>query len=118
MNRRMAQSPITRTDARTSVCRFAKVRPSVARLLEERLTNNNLIRATYTGNVNIVNSAAIPDGAGWSPANVEQLVPVTGGVILVNSDGTSLWFASNGGSFTAPAGDFSPPSPKAIPISD
>jgi YD repeat-containing protein len=40
MNRRRAQCPITRTDARTSVCRSAKISASLApaRLLDKRLT--------------------------------------------------------------------------------
>jgi RHS repeat-associated protein len=69
---------------------------------------NNGTPTTYNGNVNIVNQANSPFGAGWSLDNVEQLFPVTGGVILVEPGGTSLWFASNGqGNFTSPADDFS-----------
>ncbi|HTU23455.1 MAG TPA: hypothetical protein VMG10_35795, partial [Gemmataceae bacterium] len=63
---------------------------------------------TYSGNVDIVNQANSPYGAGWSLDNVEQLFAVSGGVILVEPGGTSLWFASNGqGGYTTPAGDFS-----------
>jgi RHS repeat-associated protein len=63
---------------------------------------------TYTGSVNIINDSSIPFGSGWSFDQVERLFPVTGGVILENPGGTSLWFASGtGGSFTTPAGDFS-----------
>ncbi|HTU88465.1 MAG TPA: hypothetical protein VMF69_00055, partial [Gemmataceae bacterium] len=69
---------------------------------------NGSTPTTYNGNVDIVNQANSPYGAGWSLDNVEQLFPVTGGVILVEPGGTSLWFASNGqGNFTAPADDFS-----------
>ena len=57
--------------------------------------------------MDIVNQASSPFGAGWSLDNVESLVAVTGGVILVQPGGTSLWFAGSGGSFTSPAGDFS-----------
>jgi RHS repeat-associated protein len=60
------------------------------------------------GFVDVVNQANSPYGAGWALDNVEQLVSVSGGMMLVNSDGTSLYFASNGsGGFTTPAGDFS-----------
>jgi RHS repeat-associated protein len=65
---------------------------------------------TYNGNVDIVNQASSPFGAGWSLSNVEQLVPVSGsGVMLVQPGGTSLWFAdgTQGGTFVTPAGDFS-----------
>jgi YD repeat-containing protein len=63
---------------------------------------------TYNGNVDIVNQANSPYGAGWSLDNVEQLVSVSGGVMIVNPDGTSLFFANNGsGGYTTPAGDFS-----------
>jgi len=63
---------------------------------------------TFSGSVDIVNQANSPYGAGWSLDNVEQLVPVSGGVMLVEPGGTSLYFASNGsGGFTTPAGDFS-----------
>jgi RHS repeat-associated protein len=65
---------------------------------------------TYSGNVDIVNQASSPYGAGWSLSNVEQLVPVSGsGVILVQPDGTSLWFANGqqSGTFVTPASDFS-----------
>ena len=40
--------------------------------------------------VDVVNRASSPYGAGWSLAGVEQVVAVSGGVILVNPDGTSL----------------------------
>src|SRR5690348_25472 len=36
---------------------------------------NNGTPTTYSGNVNIVNQASSPFGAGWSLDNVEQLVP-------------------------------------------
>ncbi len=63
---------------------------------------------TYSGNVDVVNQANSPYGAGWSLDNVEQLVSVSGGVMLVNPDGTSLYFASNGqGGYNTSAGDFS-----------
>jgi hypothetical protein len=70
--------------------------------------NNGGTPTNYSGNVDIVNRANSPYGAGWALDNVEQLVSVSGGMILVNPDGTSLYFANNGsGGFTTPAGDFS-----------
>ncbi len=69
-------------------------------------TNNT----NYSGDVDLVNQASSPYGAGWSLDNVEQLVPVAGsGVILVQPGGTSLWFANGqqSGTFVTPAGDFS-----------
>ncbi len=72
------------------------------------LSSNGSQLASYSGNVDIVNDSSTPYGAGWSLGGVEQLVPVSGGVILVQPGGTSLWFASKGnGAFTTPAGDFS-----------
>jgi len=68
---------------------------------------NGSTPTTSSGNVDLVNQANSPFGAGWSLDNVEQLVSVSGGVMLVNPDGTSLFFAGSGGSFTHPAGDFS-----------
>jgi len=69
---------------------------------------NGSTPTTYSGDVDIVDQANSPYGAGWSLDNVEQLVSVSGGVMLVNPDGTSLFFASNGdGGFTTPAGNFS-----------
>jgi RHS repeat-associated protein len=63
---------------------------------------------TYTGNFDLVNESASAFGAGWSLGNVSQVVSVTGGVILVQPGGTSLWFASAGGNnYTTPPGDFS-----------
>jgi YD repeat-containing protein len=64
----------------------------------------------YSGDVDLVNQAGSPFGAGWSLDNVAQLVPVSGsGVMLVQPGGTSLWFANGqqSGTFVSPAGDFS-----------
>jgi YD repeat-containing protein len=70
---------------------------------------------TYSGAVNLITAGTTPNnltsnpfGPGWSLANVARLYAVSGGVILQNPDGTSLWFANGtGGSFVTPAGDFS-----------
>ena len=74
-----------------------------------QITVTNGTATNDSGSVDIVNQAGSPFGAGWSLGNVEQLLPVTGGVILVNPDGTSLWFANGqqSGTFVTPPGDFS-----------
>ncbi|HTU18557.1 MAG TPA: hypothetical protein VMG10_10895 [Gemmataceae bacterium] len=72
------------------------------------VVTNGSNQTTYSGDVDIVNQASSAFGAGWSLDNVEQLVSVSGGMMLVNPDGTSLYFASNGqGGYTTQAGDFS-----------
>jgi YD repeat-containing protein len=68
--------------------------------------NTGQIYVTDSGNVDIVNQASSPFGAGWALDSVEQLVPVSGGVMIVNPDGTSLFFAGSG-TYTSPPGDFS-----------
>jgi YD repeat-containing protein len=64
---------------------------------------------TYSGSVDIVNSSGSPFGAGWSLSNVQRIWPVTGGVVLEEPGGLSLWFANGqpAGTFGRPAGDFS-----------
>jgi RHS repeat-associated protein len=63
---------------------------------------------TYTGNFDLVNQSSSAFGAGWSLGNVNQVVSVSGGVILVEPGGYSLWFASAGGNnYTTPPGNFS-----------
>jgi RHS repeat-associated protein len=64
---------------------------------------------SYNGSVDVVNQAHGPLGAGWSLSNVSQVVSATGGVILVQPGGTSLWFANGqqSGTYVTPAGDFS-----------
>jgi YD repeat-containing protein len=64
---------------------------------------------TSSGSVDLVSQSASPFGAGWSLSNVSQIVSVSGGVILVQPGGTSLWFANGqpSGTYVTPAGDFS-----------
>jgi hypothetical protein len=71
--------------------------------------NNGSANTTFIGSVDIVNEASGPLGGGWSFDNVQQIVPVSGGVILVEPGGTSLWFSngSQAGTFNTPPGDFS-----------
>jgi hypothetical protein len=63
---------------------------------------------TNSGTITVINEEASPFGEGWTLDLVDRLHPVTGGVILNQGAGNSLWFASSGPfSFTTPAGDFS-----------
>src|SRR6516162_7008628 len=69
--------------------------------------------SNYSGSFNLIagsttptTATANPFGPGWSLAGVDRLI-VASGVIIQNPDGTSLWFASSGGSFVTPPGDFS-----------
>ncbi len=78
------------------------------------VTENGIPQTPQTGSVDIVNLAGSAFGAGWSLDNVDQVFPVTGGVILAMPYGQSLWFANGGNcgpsgttSFVTPAGDFS-----------
>jgi RHS repeat-associated protein len=59
--------------------------------------------------VDIVNSMSSPFGAGWSLNVLQRIWPVTGGVILEEPGGLSLWFAngSPAGTFVTPPGDTS-----------
>jgi YD repeat-containing protein len=60
---------------------------------------------TFTGSTNVVNrnGATAPFGRGWQLAGLDQLAAQTGGVLLVKSDGTTLWFADNGSGGYLPA---------------
>jgi RHS repeat-associated protein len=74
---------------------------------------------TSSGTITLINEESSPFGEGWTldlagnaagfPAGAfDRLHVVTGGVILNQGAGKSLWFASNGpNAFTTPAGDFS-----------
>jgi len=67
--------------------------------------------STAAGTATVVNEAANPFGAGWTLAGLERVVPAAGGVVLTLGAGRSLWFAgsfaSGGGAYTSPAGEFS-----------
>jgi RHS repeat-associated protein len=67
------------------------------------------VTTTYSGNVDIINDSSSPFGAGWVLNDVQRIWSVTGGVILEEPGGQSLWFANGGtsGTFVTPAGDFS-----------
>ena len=74
----------------------------------EVVADGNTLQS-YSGNMNWVNRAGSEYGAGWGLAGVDQLVPVSGGVMLVSGVGNSLWFVegTTPGSFTSPAQDYS-----------
>lgn len=66
----------------------------------------------YTGSVTIVNEAAgsfgAPLGRGWQLDGWDRIVTGTGGVALIQPDGTSLWFNDIGnGMYAYPFGDYS-----------
>ncbi len=61
---------------------------------------------TVSGSVTIVNEESSVFGEGWTLDLVDRLHVVTGGVILNQGAGNSLWFAGSG-PYTTPAGDFS-----------
>jgi YD repeat-containing protein len=65
---------------------------------------------TYSGTTSLLNYSGNAFGAGWTLKGLEQIYPVTGGVILdLGDEGRTLWFATagSGGGYTTPAGDFS-----------
>jgi hypothetical protein len=65
-----------------------------------------------SGTVSIINEESSVFGEGWTLDILDRLHAVTGGVILNQGAGNSLWFAESGTSggnttYTTPAGDFS-----------
>ena len=72
----------------------------------EVVADGNTLQS-YSGNMNWVNRAGSEYGAGWGLAGVEEIVPQSGGVLLIQGDGTSLWYAEGAvlGSYLAAAGD-------------
>lgn len=59
----------------------------------------------YTGVSDVLNYVANEIGAGWSLAELNRLVPVNGGQLLVSGSGSALYFQDNGSNtFTSPAG--------------
>jgi hypothetical protein len=65
---------------------------------------------TFTGSQDVVNrgSSSHPFGRGWQLAGLDELVVDSSGALWVQSDGSSLWFADDGGGGYLPAdGDLS-----------
>jgi YD repeat-containing protein len=78
-------------------------------IVDHGATNTTI---TYSGSTDLINQSSSAFGDGWTLDGLEQIFPVSGGVILSEGGGgNSLWFAgsfgSGGGTFTTPAGDFS-----------
>jgi hypothetical protein len=83
---------------------------STSRLTYEiDVTESSTAQPPVTGSVDIISPSGNPFGAGWSLAGLEQVFPVSGGVILGMGNGQSLWFANGSmtGTFVTPPGDFS-----------
>ncbi len=70
---------------------------------------------TYNDTATVINESTDPTfsalGDGWTISGLSKIISASGGVILDEGNGTSLWFTgsfgSGGGTFTSPAGDFS-----------
>jgi RHS repeat-associated protein len=68
--------------------------------------NSNLLNTNFAGSFDVVGSE--PGlGAGWWVSGTERLYPAPGGVFLNLGSGDSLWFASSGGAYQPPLGEFS-----------
>ncbi len=62
---------------------------------------------TYSGNALVVANDASALGAGWSIDGYNQLVAVTGGVMMVfGGGGSARLFTGSGGTYTSPANDY------------
>jgi len=73
-------------------------------------TTNTTI--TLSGSATVINQSGSAFGNGWTLQGLEQITSATGGVILnLGAGGRSLWFtgsfASGGGTYTDPPGEFS-----------
>ncbi len=56
----------------------------------------------------VVNEAGSPVARGWTLAGIQRLYPISGGgALITEGDGSAVYFAWNGSSFVAPAGEFS-----------
>ena len=63
---------------------------------------------TVAGDLAVLNGGSNEFGAGWTLAGLSRAYELTGGVLIdLGLRGRSLWFASSGSSYTAPAGEFS-----------
>src|SRR5262249_50804912 len=72
-----------------------------------KLSSGASLTSTTSGVAAVVVNTNSPFGAGWSMAGVDQLVAVSGGVILVYGHGGSRYFAQGGGNtYVSPSNDF------------
>ena len=65
------------------------------------------ITSTFSGSQAIVNRTASEFGAGWWLNGLDQIYDSTEGALLVNGDGTTLWFEKDGSNYLAADGDLS-----------
>jgi RHS repeat-associated protein len=81
------------------------------------ITVNGSALSPLTGDFNFINGSTTPEasggtaspfGAGWSLAGVEHLAVASGGVMIQDPDGTSVWFptTTTAYSYGSPAGNF------------
>ena len=68
--------------------------------------SSDIVR-TFSGQQAIVNRMSSPFGKNWWVNNLDQLYEQTNGTLLVNGDGTTLWFEKDGSSFLPAEGDLS-----------
>ena len=68
--------------------------------------SSDIVR-TFSGQQAIVNRLASPFGKNWWVDNLDQLYEQSNGTLLVNGDGTTLWFEKNGSNFLPAEGDLS-----------
>jgi RHS repeat-associated protein len=70
-------------------------------------SDGSVLTQVCSGSAAVVANDTSPYGAGWSLAGVDQLVPVTGGVLWVYGSGGSRFFTKGpGNTFVSPANDF------------
>jgi RHS repeat-associated protein len=69
------------------------------------LSDGNTATNVFTGSANVVKRDDSEFGPGWTLASLDRLHEQTGGVLLVQGDGTAFWFVDNqDDTFTSPAG--------------
>lgn len=60
---------------------------------------------TFSGEQAIVNRTSSEFGAGWWLSGLDRIYDQAGGALLVNGDGTTLWFEKNGSTYESAEGD-------------
>jgi len=72
------------------------------------LVGSNLYFRTVTTKLVVVNTVTSPVAKGWTVAGVQRLYTAgDGSIVITEGDGSAVYFANAGGTFTAPAGEFS-----------
>jgi RHS repeat-associated protein len=59
------------------------------------------------GNILINNQISSPIGAGWGIEELQRLYPQDGGILLIEGDGTTLFFEKENGVYVPPRGEYS-----------